>query len=889
MDFRMCWPTRDGYILQRFGENPAFYRKFGLPGHEGLDFAASYRSGIYAVADGFVGDVRLDAFSDPLVKPYGNQVRIQHPGGYETVYAHLSQVIVVRGQLVGTGQLIGMAGSTGYTSGPHLHLSLKKRGASADGETVFPYDLIDPEPFLLEFADCELGSVDPPESALRVQVAPFLDDDLNIWALPHTGSEIVTIVSRGIWLVALEDAAVVTLKVGREGQWLWVCSPDGQVGWVAAWLVTLPDDVAPPSEPVKAIFVIVNTPGENLIMREGPGTAYAERMRFADGTVLKALEPEAIVKERVGLVDAWLHVQAPGGEVGYCAALYLKLPPFNGKPVIPEPPVAEPTSYVVVNSPELGLRLRAGPDTTYDRIWWMPHKTILESLEDPAVTASKLHQQETWIHVRTPSLVEGYAAAWYLQRPEQADVREPATSTMVPTGINPSIFGIHALAVADDPYSRDGIQELYTGTGKQGWVLFTEICGRHAHTMFLNPPIRAWLWEWAAAGYGVIVRLNHGYEPGGTLPESQYYTDFAEAAARWVELNLADAERSPLDFAWTIQIGNEQNNPREHPGGFESPIEHITPELYAEAFNQTYLEIKRVLPNAIVCPGAVDPYNYMPMRMLGDARWRPVDYFTAMLANIQALDGIILHAYTHGPDPSLITHLKRFGQGTGPLWDHYYDFQAYRVFMERIPEKWRDLPVYLTEMNHIHRPAGEHDQGWINQNIGWVQAAYAEIHRWNQSPHHQQIHCGLLYRWMGDAWSIKDKPGILEDFQQALANDYRWRTYPAHAASAAPAALQIPRSAPEELEERFLVQPDDLTRLWGIGEKTQAVLYAAGLLTFEQLAWLDPDQVAVLVGETGLRAEALSTWPEQARLATAGRWEAVLAYRDSDGSTIAGA
>ncbi len=113
-----------------------------------------------------------------------------------------------------------------------------------------------------------------------------------------------------------------------------------------------------------------------------------------------------------------------------------------------------------------------------------------------------------------------------------------------------------------------------------------------------------------------------------------------------------------------------------------------------------------------------------------------------------------------------------------PLGDHYYDFQSYRIFMERIPAKWRDAPVYLTEMNHIHRPSGEHDQGWLDQNVGWLRAAYAEIDRWNRQPYAQQIHCALVYRWMGDAWAIVNKPEVLTEFKQALTSDYRWRAAP---------------------------------------------------------------------------------------------------------------
>ncbi|MGC9521134.1 MAG: peptidoglycan DD-metalloendopeptidase family protein [Anaerolineae bacterium] len=882
MAFRMRWPTRQSIIIQGFGQNPSFYQKFGLPGHEGLDFVAAQGDEVCAVADGCVSDVRLDAFADPLTKPYGNQVRVQHADGYETLYAHLSHVTVVRGQLVAAGQLIGLAGDTGYTDTPHLHLSLKRHGATVNGETDYPYDLIDPEPYLIGRGDSVVPDLDPPVPSVRVAVVSREAGFANVHALPHEGSDLVTRVDHEAPLDALESAYVVRHKAGREGQWLWVRTPTGQIGWVAAQYVEVIEAEAPdpPETLANVTFVVVNTRDDNLILRAGPGTDCEELARFPHGTTLRALEDGETVEAKVGTRGAWLHVQAPTAQIGYCAAWYLKLKPFTGKPVIPAPPVGEPTSYVVVESPDLGLRLRAGPGREHERIWWMPHKTVLESLEDPFVTGGRLGRRGEWLHVRTPALQEGYAAAWYLSRPPAQDRREPADPAQATIGLSPHIFGIHAISVADDPHIRDRIRGLFETAGKKGWILFTEICGRHPRAIREIPEIRQRLWDWADAGYGVIIRLNHGYEPGGTLPESRLYDDYAAAAARWVEVYLRDDDRSFQDYVWTIQIGNEQNNPREHPGGFEHPTEHITPERYADAFNGAYERIKDVLPNAIVCPGAVDPYNYMPMALLGGTRWRPLDYFTTMMRHIEALDGVILHAYTHGPDPDRVAHLKRFGDGTGPLWDHYYDFQTYRVFMERIPARWRDVPVYITEMNHIHRPAGEHDQGWLDRNLGWVRAVYAEINRWNQTPYAQQIHCGLLYRWIGDAWAIENKPEVLADFVQALQNDYRWRSTTAsdpYSYSLAGSASDGP--SPQRLDERYIIQPDDLTRIAGIGERAQSALRAAGILIFEQLASMDPAELAAVVEETGLRTQHLATWPEQARLAVEGDWDGLDEYR----------
>jgi predicted flap endonuclease-1-like 5' DNA nuclease len=884
MSFRIRWPTEYGTITQRFGENPGFYSKFGLPGHEGVDFRAPEGSEIYAAADGLVTDVRLDGFSDPLLKPYGNQVRIQHDGGYLTIYAHLSHVVVMRGEVVKAGQLIALAGNTGNSLSAHLHLSLKRQGATRNGETGYPHDLVDPEPYLLNFTGEEPWLPEPPdEGSMHVKVESPIVGYLNVRARPYLDSALVARVGHGAILEALEQVKFVRAKIGEEGQWLWIRTPDDTVGYVAAWyIITLEGEPEPePEEEETVLFVEVDSPEEALKIREGPGTDYEQLGSLPDGTILKALDAPAEVLQKIGEYQAWIHVQTSNSQTGYCAAWYLILA-SEEESVVPDPVDASPTEFIVVDSADLGLRLRGGPGTDYERIWWIPHKTVLRSLEPAEVTGRKVGQRKTWIHVETPSRYRGYVAAWYVRRPQAEDTRQRVGAKDVPMAISPYIFGIHAVTLGDDPYTRDPIRGLYAETDKRGWIFFTEVCGRHPHSLRVDPEIRRRLWDWIHRGYGVIIRLNHGYEPGGTLPESKFYEDFAKAAARWVELYLKDDTLSSNDYAWTIQIANEQNNPREHPGGFEHPIEHITPELYAEAFNLTYAEIKQVLPNAIVCPGAIDPFNYMPMRKLNDVRWRPLDYFTTMMGNIGALDGIIVHAYTHGPNPDAVTHLKRFGDGHGPLGDHYYDFQTYRLFMERVPSKWRRLPAYITEMNHIHRPAGEHDQGWVNQNVGWVREVYEEINRWNQRPYAQQIRCGLLYRWMGDQWAIDRKPEILTDFRQSLKHDYRWRavepTMETFSALAGPPRLQVSRV--EKPKERTLVHPDDLSRLSWLGKKGQRVLNGAGIKLFEQLAALSPRELETLLDATGFRAQHPETWPEQARLALKGDWDAIRRYKD---------
>jgi len=143
--FHLVWPTDFPVVTQPFGINPQVYRRYGMPGHEGVDFRALTNTNVYAGAEGEVYEV----YTDPKNHAYGIHIRIQHEDGYKTVYAHLAKALVHKGEPVHAGQLIGRADSTGNSSAAHLHLSLKRDGATARQETNFPKDIIDPTPFLV--------------------------------------------------------------------------------------------------------------------------------------------------------------------------------------------------------------------------------------------------------------------------------------------------------------------------------------------------------------------------------------------------------------------------------------------------------------------------------------------------------------------------------------------------------------------------------------------------------------------------------------------------------------------------------------------------------------------------------------------------------------------
>lgn len=145
------WPTQYiGQVTQAFGINPQWYEQYSLPGHEGIDMKAPMNSAVYAAWGG-------EVIRNEMHGAYGWSLRTEAEIDgevYEFVYAHFAKQSPLEiGSNVTIGQLIGLADSTGNSTGSHLHFSLKKRGATESGETEWPYDLIDPTPFFKELRD----------------------------------------------------------------------------------------------------------------------------------------------------------------------------------------------------------------------------------------------------------------------------------------------------------------------------------------------------------------------------------------------------------------------------------------------------------------------------------------------------------------------------------------------------------------------------------------------------------------------------------------------------------------------------------------------------------------------------------------------------------------
>jgi len=114
---------------------------YGTPKmHKGLDFTAPQGTPLYATGNGVV---KLAEFSD---EGYGNHVMINHGYGYETLYGHMVRIKVRRGQRVKRGELIGWVGSTGKSTGPHVHYEVHVNGHEVN-PVYFFYNDLTPEQF----------------------------------------------------------------------------------------------------------------------------------------------------------------------------------------------------------------------------------------------------------------------------------------------------------------------------------------------------------------------------------------------------------------------------------------------------------------------------------------------------------------------------------------------------------------------------------------------------------------------------------------------------------------------------------------------------------------------------------------------------------------------
>jgi murein DD-endopeptidase MepM/ murein hydrolase activator NlpD len=93
--------------------------------HAGLDIGAADGTAVHAARDGTVEEISEN-------EPLGRYVVVTHPGGYQTIYGHLSAISVIIGERVSTGSILGAVGHTGRATGPHLHFEVRTKAGTRD-------------------------------------------------------------------------------------------------------------------------------------------------------------------------------------------------------------------------------------------------------------------------------------------------------------------------------------------------------------------------------------------------------------------------------------------------------------------------------------------------------------------------------------------------------------------------------------------------------------------------------------------------------------------------------------------------------------------------------------------------------------------------------------
>lgn len=177
-------PFAGGFqITQAFGKRPAYYKKFGFAGHEGLDaIPLSSDWSIYCIES---GEVITDTDAPERFGAYGNVYTVfNKESGRLWWYAHNASNLVSAGQQVAKGQKLGLVGATGNASGPHLHLGLQILDTNKQviNKNNGYKGFIDPLPFLLDGQEV-------PMTELQTQLDACMADRAKFWKERDTERE----------------------------------------------------------------------------------------------------------------------------------------------------------------------------------------------------------------------------------------------------------------------------------------------------------------------------------------------------------------------------------------------------------------------------------------------------------------------------------------------------------------------------------------------------------------------------------------------------------------------------------------------------------------------------------------------------------------------------
>ncbi|MEB2334926.1 MAG: peptidoglycan DD-metalloendopeptidase family protein [Anaerolineaceae bacterium] len=215
MTIKLTLPV-NGPITQLFGENPDFYKQFGFPGHNGVDYGVPNGTAVVAAAAGAVALVGYENGG------YGNYVKLSHADGgktYYTYYAHLASATVMAGQKVKAGEVIARSNNTGASTGPHLHFGLR-----IDGENPAYKGYVDPLPYIAPSdsdsssdADATFPDAVQFPSAISFEVTA---EQLNVRSGPGVEYPILTQVTKGSVLSGRRLQSQSVWVEFEKGKWV---------------------------------------------------------------------------------------------------------------------------------------------------------------------------------------------------------------------------------------------------------------------------------------------------------------------------------------------------------------------------------------------------------------------------------------------------------------------------------------------------------------------------------------------------------------------------------------------------------------------------------------------------------------------------------------------
>jgi peptidase M23-like protein len=289
----------------------------------------------------------------------------------------------------------------------------------------------------------------------------------------------------------------------------------------------------------------------------------------------------------------------------------------------------------------------------------------------------------------------------------------------------------------------DGAADWMLQSGTRGWA--TEVVYSHGDLTSVHPMDFR---QHEASGIRVIVRWNYSYASSdgglGTYPKRADYDRFIDWCCRSI---LA------CKGAWGHIIGNEPNRAGERPDYVDANNKGtpIMPGDVAYIYNAVWNRMPTVVR---VSPPAIDPTNIETLD--------PKQYFKDVIANISGAEFFALHAYSYGVNQP-VNGGEKFAHMT---WQ-YHSFRMWEPLAAELwkDDKWRKLPLIITETNHLHKPDGT--LGWDSGEDGsdWIKAMYDYVLAWNRQPGDQYVHGVCLYRYNGDDWRIDDKPMLLDSLR----------------------------------------------------------------------------------------------------------------------------